>query len=142
MNGKSKKVFAAAGVTLAVAAGAGGAVAAGGKGGPGRAGAPGPAVIAKYLGLTQAQLREQLRAGKTLAQIAVAQGKSVSGLEDAIYADVQAHLDQAVANGRLTAAREQAILARLKARLDDLVNHSLPAFGHPAGRRFGAAVAT
>jgi uncharacterized coiled-coil protein SlyX len=142
MNGKSKKVFAAAGVTLAVAAGAGGAIAAGGKGRPGRAGAPGPAVIASYLGLTPAQLREQLRAGKTLAQIAVAQGKSVSGLEDAIYADVQAHLDQAVANGRLTAAREQAILTRLKARLDDLVNHSLPALGKPAGKRFGAAVAT
>jgi hypothetical protein len=142
MNEKSKKVFAAAGVTLAVAAGAGGAIAAGGKGRPGRVGAPGPAVIASYLGLTQAQLREQLRAGKTLAQIAVAQGKSVSGLEDAIYADVQAYLDQAVANGRLTAAREQAILARLKARLDDLVNHTLPAFGRPHVQRFGAAVAT
>ena len=142
MNGKSKKVFATAGVTLAVAAGAGGAIAAGGKGRPGRAGTPGPAVIASYLGLTPAQLREQLRAGKTLAQIAVAQGKSVSGLEDAIYADVQAHLDQAVANGRLTSAREQAILARLKARLDDLVNRSLPAIGRPAVRRFGAAVAT
>jgi uncharacterized coiled-coil protein SlyX len=141
MDGKSKKFLAAAGVTLAVAAGAGGAIAAGGNGRPGRADHPGPAVIASYLGLTPAQLREQLKAGKTLAQIAVAQGKSVSGLEDAIYADVQAHLDQAVANGRLSAAQEQAILARLKARLDDLVNSSFPAIGRPAGKRFGAAVA-
>jgi uncharacterized coiled-coil protein SlyX len=141
MNGKSKKFLAAAGVTLAVAAGAGGAIAAGGKGRPGRADHSGPAVIASYLGLTPAQLREQLKAGKTLAQIAVAQGKSVSGLEDAIYADVQAHLDQAVANGRLSAAQEQAILARLKARLDDLVNSSFPAIGRPEGKRFGAAVA-
>ena len=87
-----------AGATLTVAAGAGGALAAG-QHGRGPAGHPGPAAIASYLGLTPAQLREQLRAGKTLAQIAVAQGKSVAGLEDAIYKDVQTHLDQAVANG-------------------------------------------
>jgi uncharacterized coiled-coil protein SlyX len=139
MTGTSKKILAAAGVTLAVAAGAGGAIAAGGKGRPGRPGHPGPAAIASYLGLTPAQLREQLKAGKTLAQIAVAQGKTVSGLEDAIYADVQAHLDRAVANGRLTAAREQAILARLKAHLDDIVNHAAPALGRHAGLHRGAA---
>jgi hypothetical protein len=139
MKGTSKKILAAAGITLAVAAGAGGAIAAGGKGRPGRPGHPGPAAIASYLGLTPAQLREQLKEGKTLAQIAVAQGKSVSGLEDAIYSDIQAHLDRAVANGRLTAAREQAILARLKAHLDDIVNHTAPAFGRHGGR-LGAGV--
>lgn len=139
MTGTSKKILAAIGVTIVVAAGAGGAIAAGGKGKPGRPGHPGPAAIASYLGLTPAQLRAQLRAGKTLAQIAVAQGKSVSGLEDAIHADVQAHLDRAVANGRLTAAREQAILARLKAHLDDIVNHAVPPFGRHAGPRLGAA---
>src|SRR4029453_13884558 len=141
MTGTSKKFLAAAGVTLAVAAGAGGAIAAGGKGRAGRPGHPGPAAIASYLGLTPAQLREQLKAGKTLAQIAIAQGKSVSGLEDAIYADVQAHLDRAVAKGRLSAAREQAILTRLKAHLDDIVNHAAPGFGRHAGTRLGAAPA-
>src|SRR5262245_41129922 len=84
MTGMSKKFLAAIGITVVVAAGAGGAIAAGGKGRTGRPGHPGPAAIASYLGLTPAQLRQQLRAGKTLAQIAVAQGKSVSGLEDAI----------------------------------------------------------
>jgi uncharacterized coiled-coil protein SlyX len=138
MKTRSKKALAAAGITLAVAAGAGGAVAAGGNG---RAGHPGPAAIASYLGLTPVQLREQLRSGKTLAQIAVAQGKSVSGLEDAIYADVQAHLDQAVTNGRLSAAREQAMLTRLKTRLDDIVNHAFPALARPLRPHFGGAVA-
>ena len=38
-------------------------------------------------------------------------GQVVSGLEDAIYKDVQAHLDQAVKNGRLTVAQEQVVLA-------------------------------
>jgi uncharacterized coiled-coil protein SlyX len=139
MRGRSKKALAAAGVTLAVAAGAGGAVAAGGNG---RHGHPGPAAIASYLGLTTAQLREQLRSGKTLAQIAVAQGKTVSGLEAAIYADVQAHLDKAVAGGRLSSAQEQALLARLKARLDDVVNHAFPALARPLRPRLGGAVAT
>lgn len=140
MKGRSKKALAAAGVTLAVAAGAGGALAADGNGRHG--GRPGPAAIAAYLGLTPAQLREQLRSGKTLAQIAVARGKTVSGLEAAIYADVQAHLDQAVANGRLSAAQEQALLTRLKARLDDIVNHAVPALGRPVRPRLGSAVAT
>ena len=145
MHTRSKKVLAAAGATLAVAAGAGGALAAGGgkhAGGPARH--PGPAAIASYLDLTPAQLRRQLATGKTLAQIAVAQGKTVAGLENAIYADVQAHLDQAVANGRLTKTQEQALLTRLKGRLDDLVNHAFPkaantrpGLRHP---RLGAAV--
>ena len=105
---------------------------------------PGPAAIASYLGLTPAQLREQLRTGKTLAQIAVAQGKTAAGLEDAIYADVQAHLDQAVAKGKMTATQEQAILVRLKAHLDDIVNHASPLAGARGAHRpaLVAAVAT
>lgn len=142
MKARSKKAFAAAGATLAVAAGAGGALAAGGKSAQ-RPGHTGPAAIAAYLGLTPAELRAQLRTGKSLAQIAVARGKTVSGLEDAIYADVQAHLDQAVANGRLTAAQETTLLARLKAHLDDIVDHAFPAAGaRPARAALGAAVAS
>jgi urease accessory protein UreF len=148
MKGRSKKAFAAAGATLAVAAGAGGALASGGRGAAGPAagvapGHPGPAAIASYLGLTQAQLRDELRSGKTLAQIALAQGKTVAGLEDAIYADVQAHLDQAVSNGRLTSAQEQTLLTQLKAHLDDIVNHAFPA-GAPHAKRpaFVGAVAS
>jgi uncharacterized coiled-coil protein SlyX len=143
MRARSKKAFAAAGATLAVAAGAGGALAAGGPRAGGPARHPGPAAIAAYLGLTPAQLREQLRSGKSLAQIAVAQGKTVAGLEDAIIADVQTHLDQAVAKGRLTAAQETAVLARLKQRVDDLVNHAFRAGvrARPVHPRLGSAVA-
>jgi uncharacterized coiled-coil protein SlyX len=146
MHSRSKKALAAAGATLAVAAGAGGALAAGGGKARGPAGHPGPAAIASYLGLTPAQLRQQLGSGKTLAQIAVAQGKTVDGLENAVYADVQAHLDRAVANGRLTKAQEQTLLARLKSRLDDLVNHAFPRAADARlglrGPRLGAAVTT
>ncbi len=145
MKARSKKAFAAAGATLAVAAGAGGALAAGGRGASGPpAGMPGPAAIASYLGLTPAQLREQLGSGKTLAQIAVAQGKTVAGLEDAIYTDVQAHLDRAVASGKMTTVQEQVLLTQLKAHLDDIVNHAFPAAGPGKHARpaFAAAVAS
>src|SRR6266536_87413 len=139
-----RAIIASAGAAVALAAGAGGAYAAGGFGGssgPSDSGGPGIAIkvdlggpsggaaIAAYLGLTEEQLRTQLEAGKTLAQIATAQGKSVSGLEDVIYADAKSNLDQAVANGKLTASQEQTMLADLKSHLDDIVNHTGPPGG-------------
>ncbi len=154
MEVRSKRTLAVAGAVVALATGSGAALAAGGNGGgpgpggPHGPGGPGSAAIATYLGLSQADLRTQLESGKTLAQVATAQGKSVSGLEDAIYADAKAHLDQAVADGKLTAAQEQTMLSELKSHLDDLVNRT---GGPPAGDRgpgkgpgpqFGAAAAS
>jgi hypothetical protein len=72
-----------------------------------------------YLGLTKTELQTQLQAGKTLAQIAQAQGKSVSGLEDAILAAAKSKLD---ANSALTADQKAARLAQLKIRLATIVN--------------------
>ena len=114
-----------------------------GPGGPGGPGSPGhgplgfglgravffgpdaPAVaVAKYLGLTEAQLLKQLQSGKSLADIAKAQGKTTSGLEQAITAAAKTRLDKAVANKRLTAAQEQKILSGLSARMNDLVNNT------------------
>ncbi len=77
---------------------------------------------AKYLGLTEAQLVTQLRSGKSLADIANAQHKSVSGLEDAVKAQIKARLDKAVSAQRLTSAQEQKILSRLDQRLNTIVN--------------------
>ena len=86
---------------------------------------------ASYLGITTDQLRTQLQSGKSLADIAKAQNKSVAGLEQAIVSAVQSKLDQAVKDGRLTSDEESQILARLKASIDNLVNGTLPA--RPAG---------
>ena len=84
-----------------------------------------PAVaVAKYLGLTEAQLLKQLQSGKSLADIAKAQGKTTSGLEQAITAAAKTRLDKAVANKRLTAAQEQKLLSGLSARMNDLVNNT------------------
>jgi AraC-like DNA-binding protein len=89
---------------------------------------------ARYLGLSDHQLFDQLRSGKTLAQIAQARGKSVSGLEQVIVAAVRAKLDQAVANKRITKAQEQQILSNLSARIHDKIYRSGPRFG--PGRYF------
>ena len=81
---------------------------------------------ASYLGLTEDDLHSRLESGKTLAQIAKAQGKSVEGLKDAMVADAKTHLDAAVKAGRLSSAEEQRVLADLEQRIDDLVNGKLP----------------
>jgi polyhydroxyalkanoate synthesis regulator phasin len=81
---------------------------------------------ASYLGLTEAELRSRLESGKTLAEIAKAQGKSVDGLKAAMVKDAKTHLDAAVKAGRLSSAEEQRVLADLEQRIDDLVNGKLP----------------
>ena len=86
-----------------------------------------------YLGLTAAQLRTQLHSGKTLAQIATAQGKDPAKLVDALVNAETAQLDKAVQAGKLTAAQEQQILANLKQRVTDLVNGTFPAPGMKPG---------
>ena len=101
----------------------------GGPGGPGGGmrGIFGPSLTAAstYLGLTEAQIRTQLQAGKTLADIATAQGKTAAGLVDALVTAETAQLDQAVKAGHLTAAQEQTILGQLKQRVTDAVNGKL-----------------
>ena len=80
---------------------------------------------ATYLGLTQAQLESRVDSGKTLAQIAKAEGKSVDGLKAAMLRDAQAKLDAAVKAGRLSKAEEQEVLQGLQKRIDDLVDGQL-----------------
>jgi hypothetical protein len=75
-----------------------------------------------YLGLYFRALVTQLRSGKTLAQVAVAQGKTAAGLVDAVVASVKAQLDARVTAGKLTAAQETTFLATLQTNVAKLVN--------------------
>jgi hypothetical protein len=95
---------------------------------------------ADYLGLTEAQLRTQLERGKSLAQIAQAQGKSVDGLIDTLVSAAKEKLDDAVAAGRLTRAQADEMLQNLRDRITSLVNSTgLPGRPHfdrpPSGFR-------
>src|SRR2546429_5047628 len=68
---------------------------------------------AAYLGVTEAQLRNELAGGKSLAQVARDHGKSADGLIDALVAAAKTKLDAAVAAGRLTKAQADQMLAGL-----------------------------
>ena len=74
-------------------------------------GFPGLSTAATYLGLSESQLQSKLESGKTLAQVAKAQGKSVSGLVSALKGDLQKKLDKAVADKKLTQAQADKILS-------------------------------
>lgn len=91
-------------------------------GGRGPHAAPSFAAVATYLGLTQAELKAQLQSGKSLAEIAKAQGKSVDGLEQALATEMKKKLDAAVKAGKLTQAQADEMQARMTEHLDDLVN--------------------
>ena len=92
---------------------------------------------AKYLGMTEAQLRDSLEDGKSLAQVARDKGKSVDGLVDALVDQAEAKLDEAVENGRLTEAEKKEMLAGLKERITDLVNGRFPVLGRRDFHRMG-----
>ena len=80
---------------------------------------------AAYLGLSESDLQTQLASGKSLADVAKAQGKPVDGLVSALLADEKKELDAAVAAGRLTQAQADQMLANAKQRLTDMVNGAM-----------------
>ena len=79
---------------------------------------------ATYLGVTNAQLVTELRAGKSLAQVATAKSKSVDGLKQALLAALKQKVDAAVDAGRFDAARAQKLLERAPAHIARLVDRS------------------
>jgi hypothetical protein len=91
----------------------------------------GIAELSTFLGLKPEDLRTQLQSGKSLADIAKAQGKTVADLEAAITTAATTRLDAAVTAGKLTTDQEAKILAGLAQHLDDFVN------AVPKARGFG-----
>jgi urease accessory protein UreF len=91
-------------------------------GGPGGPISDGISAASKYLGLTDQQLMDKLSSGKSLADVAGEQNKSVDGLKSAITDSVKSNLDSAVKAGKLTQAQENKLLSDLTNRLDTLVN--------------------
>lgn len=116
----------------------------GAQGGPGHAGShrPGFALggldaAAEALGTTVDELRDALRTGRTLADVAGEKQVAVEALVAAMVADARAHIDEARANGRISAARAEELAAGLEERITAFVNDGLPKppFG---GERRGA----
>jgi hypothetical protein len=91
---------------------------------------------ASFLDMNEAELRDELEEGKTLAEVAEDEGKSVDGLVAALVADETNALAQAVLDGRLTQAQADRIAENAKERATDLVEGELGARGNG---RFGGA---
>jgi hypothetical protein len=98
---------------------------------------------ATYDGLTPAQVRADLKAGKSLAAIAVSKGKSVSGLESTLETALVNRID----DSKLSAARKALLVSDVKTYLDAFVNATHPFAGIDAalgkhGRAHARASAT
>jgi hypothetical protein len=97
------------------------------EGGPGQGrGGPGLATAAQALGIDASDLRTQLQAGKTIAQVASANGVDLQKVIDAIVAGEKTHLAEAVADGSLTQAQADERSANATERATNMVNGIRP----------------
>jgi hypothetical protein len=85
---------------------------------------------ATYLGVSNTALFNDLRSGKTLADVAKTQGKSVTGLEQAMLNASKTRLDGAVKKGFMTKQQEQQFLAHVKTGIDTFVTKGFQFHGH------------
>ena len=100
--------------------------------GEGRGHGPKLDAAAKALGVSTDELRDQLRGGKTIAQVAEARNVDKQKVIDAMVADAEQHLDQAVQDGKLTADQANERKAALPDRITTLVNEG-PQKGRDGG---------
>jgi hypothetical protein len=81
---------------------------------------------ATYLGISVSDLQSDLKSGKTLADEATANGKTVDGLVTALTAQAKTTLDAQVTAGTITAAQEQTLLTNLTTQVTNFVNNTKP----------------
>lgn len=97
----------------------------GDRGGHGRRGPGthfGSGVLADVFGIEADDLREQLRSGSTLAEIAEANGVETSAVIDALVGQAEERINAAVDAGRFTADEGAEKLAEIETRITDKIN--------------------
>jgi polyhydroxyalkanoate synthesis regulator phasin len=88
-------------------------------------------LAADYLELTPSELRDELAEGKSLADVARAEGKSVDGLVQVLVGAAEERIDDAVADGRLSEERASELKADLEERIEERVDDELARFELP-----------
>lgn len=73
-------------------------------------------------GLDRATLQQELAAGKSLAQVAAANGSSGDAVVQAVLDQVKERLDTAVQRGRISQARADTLLQEATTKANELVN--------------------
>ena len=105
-----------------------------GNGPHGRAGrrggafAQGMSVITEQLGMTRDELRAELQAGKSIADVAAEQGVALETIEDAIIDQMSEKLAEKVANGDLTQEEADQRLEEARQRIQERLSQ-------PGGQR-------
>jgi hypothetical protein len=94
---------------------------------------------ATFLGVSVSDLQSDLKSGKSLADVAKAQGKSVDDLVTALLAPAKKNLDQAVTDGKLTQAQETAILNKMTTAVTNIVNNTKPSNGQMSSTQMSIA---
>jgi lambda repressor-like predicted transcriptional regulator len=90
--------------------------------GPGRLAPTDPLdTAADYLEMDDADVRQALRDGKSLADLAKDKGKSVDGLKDALRDAIRKDADEAVDDGALTEEQADDFVDKLSGAVDELV---------------------
>jgi hypothetical protein len=79
-------------------------------------------VVAKAIGISEADLLTALQGGQTVAAVAKAHNVNLQVVIDALVADGQAELDAAVKAGTITQAKADAEKANLTQRATDQAN--------------------
>ena len=106
----------------------------GGRGGFGGRGGASFTVVAKALTMTEADLRTQVQAGKTIADVAKAKNVDLSTISAALLADEKTRVTQAVTDGKLTQAQADQKLADAPAHITAFLNGTMsqrgPGRGH------------
>lgn len=80
--------------------------------------------IQSVLGLEATQLKEQLKSGKTLAQIATDKGISKADLTTKLQAAMESNIDQAVKDKKLTTDKAAQIKSKLPIKIDRMINQT------------------
>jgi hypothetical protein len=87
-------------------------------------------VVAKAIGISEADLQTALQGGQTVAAVAKAHNVAIQTVIDALVADGQSELDAAVKAGTLTQAQADAEKATLTQRATDQANGTLQGGRH------------
>lgn len=93
---------------------------------------------ADAIGIEVEVLREALRDGQTLAEVATANGSSAQAVIDALVAAANTHIDEKVAEGDMDAATAEEAKARAAEGITAMVNGEIPeGWGPGHGRGMG-----
>ena len=92
------------------------------------------AAASKVLGITETELKTELEAGKSVADVAKAKNIDLATVKAALLTEAKAHIDAEVAAGKHTAAEGATKLAEVTSRIDTMLTTAgLPARG-PHGK--------